>query len=153
MLNACSKNCLKFIPNCIRNYWMRFFQFFVCLALGISTLLWGQVVATIPSKKLPKGWKVGRGEVCFESRAIMREFEFVAGCPIEDPHQWRLQRESPFSRSACEENWQEPVGQRHVPSRNSCEIFIYDLKLKLLLTADFKIIFRSSHLKMMMINS
>ncbi|KAK6047021.1 IC domain protein, HAD ATPase, P-type family [Cooperia oncophora] len=35
----------------------------VCLALGVSTLLWGQVVATIPSKKLPKTWKVGRGEV------------------------------------------------------------------------------------------
>nr|CDJ88738.1 ATPase and Haloacid dehalogenase hydrolase domain containing protein [Haemonchus contortus] len=38
-------------------------QWIVCLALGVSTLLWGQVVATIPSKKLPKTWKVGRGEV------------------------------------------------------------------------------------------
>uniref|UniRef100_A0A8L8KKK6 Calcium-transporting ATPase n=1 Tax=Heligmosomoides polygyrus TaxID=6339 RepID=A0A8L8KKK6_HELPZ len=35
----------------------------VCLALGVSTLIWGQLVATIPSKKLPKTWKVGRGEV------------------------------------------------------------------------------------------
>ncbi|KHJ88435.1 cation transporting ATPase [Oesophagostomum dentatum] len=38
-------------------------QWIVCLALGLSTLVWGQVVATIPSKKLPKTWKVGRGEV------------------------------------------------------------------------------------------
>uniref|UniRef100_A0A1I7XU50 P-type Cu(+) transporter n=1 Tax=Heterorhabditis bacteriophora TaxID=37862 RepID=A0A1I7XU50_HETBA len=38
-------------------------QWIVCLALGISTLVWGQIVATIPSKKLPKTWKVGRGEV------------------------------------------------------------------------------------------
>ncbi|CAB3406529.1 unnamed protein product [Caenorhabditis bovis] len=38
-------------------------QWIVCIALGVSTLLWGQVVATIPSKKLPKTWKVGKGEV------------------------------------------------------------------------------------------
>ncbi|EPB71321.1 haloacid dehalogenase-like hydrolase, partial [Ancylostoma ceylanicum] len=38
-------------------------QWIACLALGLSTLVWGQVVATIPSKKLPKTWKVGRGEV------------------------------------------------------------------------------------------
>ncbi|CAJ0602106.1 unnamed protein product [Cylicocyclus nassatus] len=38
-------------------------QWVVCLALGVSTLAWGQVVATIPSKKLPKTWKYGRGEV------------------------------------------------------------------------------------------
>ncbi|CAI5448891.1 unnamed protein product [Caenorhabditis angaria] len=38
-------------------------QWAVCLALGFSTLIWGQVVATIPSKKLPKTWKVGKGEV------------------------------------------------------------------------------------------
>ncbi|KAJ1358335.1 ATPase, Ca transporting, plasma membrane [Parelaphostrongylus tenuis] len=38
-------------------------QWLVCLVLGLSTLIWGQVVATIPSKKLPRNWKVGRGEV------------------------------------------------------------------------------------------
>lgn len=38
-------------------------QWFVCLVLGVSALVWGQVVATIPSKKLPKKFAVGRGEV------------------------------------------------------------------------------------------
>ncbi|CAI2351891.1 unnamed protein product [Caenorhabditis sp. 36 PRJEB53466] len=38
-------------------------QWIVCLVLGFSTLIWGQIVATIPSKKLPKAWKVGKGEV------------------------------------------------------------------------------------------
>jgi len=38
-------------------------QWIVCLALGVSALAWGQVVATIPSKRLPKGLAYGRGEV------------------------------------------------------------------------------------------
>ena len=38
-------------------------QWIVCLVLGFSTLIWGQIVATIPSKKLPKAWKVGKGDV------------------------------------------------------------------------------------------
>lgn len=38
-------------------------QWVVCIVLGVSELAWGQLVITIPSKKLPKNWKVGRGEV------------------------------------------------------------------------------------------
>uniref|UniRef100_F1KRY9 Calcium-transporting ATPase n=1 Tax=Ascaris suum TaxID=6253 RepID=F1KRY9_ASCSU len=38
-------------------------QWIVCLLLGVSTLLWGQVVTTIPSKRLPKQLAYGRGEM------------------------------------------------------------------------------------------
>uniref|UniRef100_A0A7E4V3B7 Calcium-transporting ATPase n=1 Tax=Panagrellus redivivus TaxID=6233 RepID=A0A7E4V3B7_PANRE len=37
-------------------------QWFVCLAFGLSELAFGQFVATIPAKKLPKSFRVGRGE-------------------------------------------------------------------------------------------
>lgn len=37
-------------------------QWAICLAFGVSELLFGQVVATIPSKKLPKSMAVLRGD-------------------------------------------------------------------------------------------
>ena len=39
------------------------FQWIVCLAFGVSELAFGQLVATIPAKKLPKNLRFGSGEV------------------------------------------------------------------------------------------
>lgn len=41
-------------------------QWLWCLFIGISELLWGQVIATIPNKKLPKGLRIGKSEPVIE---------------------------------------------------------------------------------------
>ncbi|KAK0399874.1 hypothetical protein QR680_003254 [Steinernema hermaphroditum] len=48
-------------------------QWLVCVTLGFSELLFGQVVATIPSKKLPKNLAYGRGDV--QPSEIVTDFE------------------------------------------------------------------------------
>uniref|UniRef100_A0A0N5A822 Calcium-transporting ATPase n=1 Tax=Syphacia muris TaxID=451379 RepID=A0A0N5A822_9BILA len=38
-------------------------QWIICLAIGMSSLIWGQIVTTIPSKRLPKNLAYGRDVV------------------------------------------------------------------------------------------
>ncbi|KAI1715124.1 e1-E2 ATPase domain-containing protein [Ditylenchus destructor] len=38
-------------------------QWLWCIAFGVGTLLWGQIVTTIPTKGLPQNWTIGSGEV------------------------------------------------------------------------------------------
>ena len=78
-------------------------------------------MATIPSKKLPKGWKVGRGEVGVTYEAN-ESIDTASGGAFQDPHQRRLQRESPFEGAHREKNWQKSVGSRHVPPWSSLKI-------------------------------
>ncbi|TMS38440.1 hypothetical protein L596_005168 [Steinernema carpocapsae] len=39
------------------------YQWMICIGIGMSELLFGQIVATIPSKKIPKKLAYGRGDV------------------------------------------------------------------------------------------
>ncbi|EJD74009.1 calcium ATPase [Loa loa] len=60
----------------------------VCVACGFGTLLWGQVLATIPSKVLPKCFSFGGGEVQPTSVLVTGEYDtsdgIVKGIPKED---------------------------------------------------------------------
>uniref|UniRef100_A0A915Q3G6 Calcium-transporting ATPase n=1 Tax=Setaria digitata TaxID=48799 RepID=A0A915Q3G6_9BILA len=60
----------------------------VCLACAFGTLIWGQVLATIPSKVLPKFFSFGGGEVQPTSVLVTGEYDttdgFVKGMSKED---------------------------------------------------------------------
>lgn len=47
-------------------------QWIVCLGFGASELLFGQLVATIPSKKLPKAMAILRGDAIPEPLSFNR---------------------------------------------------------------------------------
>lgn len=63
-------------------------QWGVCLAFGVSELLFGQIVATIPSKKLPKAIAILRGDAIPSTISFNRR---------EDPDR---QKQLTFSRLA-----------------------------------------------------
>uniref|UniRef100_A0A0K0EKG1 Calcium-transporting ATPase n=1 Tax=Strongyloides stercoralis TaxID=6248 RepID=A0A0K0EKG1_STRER len=50
-------------------------QWSVCLGLGLSELIWGQVISTIPSTILPKSFSFGRGEVRPTSILVTGEYD------------------------------------------------------------------------------
>ncbi|VDN55865.1 unnamed protein product [Dracunculus medinensis] len=59
-----------------------------CVLCAMGTLIWGQILATIPSKILPKFFTFGRGEIKPTSILITGEYEttegFVKGIPGEE---------------------------------------------------------------------
>lgn len=54
-------------------------QWGFCILCGLATLIWGQVIATIPSSILPKFFSFGRGEVQPTSILVTGEYETADG--------------------------------------------------------------------------
>uniref|UniRef100_A0A0N4ZC30 Calcium-transporting ATPase n=1 Tax=Parastrongyloides trichosuri TaxID=131310 RepID=A0A0N4ZC30_PARTI len=50
-------------------------QWGICLAFGLSELVWGQIISTIPSTILPKSFSFGRGEVRPTSILVTGEYD------------------------------------------------------------------------------
>uniref|UniRef100_A0A0K0F2H5 Calcium-transporting ATPase n=1 Tax=Strongyloides venezuelensis TaxID=75913 RepID=A0A0K0F2H5_STRVS len=50
-------------------------QWSICLGFGLSEIIWGQVISTIPSTILPKSFSFGRGEVRPTSILVTGEYD------------------------------------------------------------------------------
>uniref|UniRef100_A0A7E5A0H8 Calcium-transporting ATPase n=1 Tax=Panagrellus redivivus TaxID=6233 RepID=A0A7E5A0H8_PANRE len=58
----------------------------ICIALGVGELIWGQIIATIPSSILPKFFSFGRGEVQPTSILVTGEYDIreVSGGSVKE---------------------------------------------------------------------
>ncbi|VDD92928.1 unnamed protein product, partial [Enterobius vermicularis] len=71
-------------------------QWGFCVGCGFATLIWGQIISTIPSTILPQSFSFGRGEVKPTSILVTGEYEQPAGFLSKDAdsrsgqHLWLL---------------------------------------------------------------
>uniref|UniRef100_A0AC35U6U0 Calcium-transporting ATPase n=1 Tax=Rhabditophanes sp. KR3021 TaxID=114890 RepID=A0AC35U6U0_9BILA len=61
------------------------FHWAICLGLGLSEIVWGQVIATIPSTILPKFFSFGRGEVRPTSILVTGDYDPVDSRSADHP--------------------------------------------------------------------